>query len=210
MNWPAPVWYLRLNTGEPPFDQSVEGVVKQRLLDGYLPIVINSWETDGVRYEQTCVATFLAGEPAEIKGDETVVLLSRLVMTNTTSAAARAVVRLRTEPGERLETDHGHVSATALRGEKVEPYPEPRYRFFVLGDGSETQSDNPTTDSQATTVSSDWRLAPGEARSFQFRVPFVTIDTEAERRQIAALDFDRVLAAEAERWRKIIVAGGDL
>jgi hypothetical protein len=204
MNWPAQSWYLRLNTGELPFDQSFEGVVRQRLLDGYLPIVINSWETDGVRYEQTCVATFLAGEPAEIRGDETVVLLSRIVMTNTTSTPTRAFVRLRTEPGERLETDRGHVSATASRAEKAEPYPEPRYRFFILGDASETNSDNPTTDSQATTVSSDWRLAPGEARSFQFRIPFVTIDTEAERRQIAVLDFDRVLTAEAERWREII------
>ena len=204
MNWPAPTWYLRLNTGELPFDQSFEGAVKQRLLDGYLPIVINSWETDGVRYEQTCVATFLAGELAEIRGDETVVLLSRLVMTNTTSTPTRAVVRLRTEPGEKLEADHGHVSATASRGETVEPYPEPRYRFFVRRDGSDTKTGNATTDSQATTVSSDWRLGPGEARSFEFRVPFVTIDTEAERRQIAALDFNRVLTAESERWRKII------
>jgi len=197
MNWPAQVWYLRLNTGEPTFEQSVEGAVKQRLLDGYLPILINSWETDGVRYEQTCVATFLAGEPAEIKGDETVVLLSRLVMTNTTSAAARAVLRLRTEPGEKLEADHGHVSARALCGEKFEFYPEARYRFFVRADGGEVRR------SRTTTAEWEWLLAPGESCVLELRVPFVTIDTEAERGRIAGLDFERALAAETDRWRKI-------
>ena len=198
LRWPAPVWYLRLSTGSPPFDQSAEGVVKQRLLEGHLPIVINSWESGGVHYEQTCVATFLDGEPLEVKGDETVVLLSRIVMTNATGMGARAAVRLQTEPVESLESRQGHVSATALRGEKLETYPEPRYRFFVRADGGEART------SQASTAEWAWLLAPGESRALEFRVPFVTIDTEAERERIAGLEFDRVQALEAGRWRKII------
>ena len=153
LHWPAGIWYLRLSTGSPPFDQSAEGVVKQRLLEGHLPIVINSWESGGVHYEQTCVATFLDGEPPEAKGDETVVLLSRIVMTNATGMDARAAVRLRTEPAENLESSQGHVSATALRGEKRETYPEPRYRFFVHLDGGEART------SQASTRRVE--LAPG-------------------------------------------------
>jgi hypothetical protein len=179
-------------------------VVKQRLLDGHLPIVISSWETGGVRYEQTCVSAFLAGEPTAIKGDETVVLLSRVVITNVTNTTVRATVRLQTEPGEQLAADHSHVSATALCGGKGERYPEPRYRFFLRADGGELTTRNATSDSSATTVVSEWQLAPGTSRVVEFHIPFVTLDTEAERGQIAALDFDRVLAAESGRWRKII------
>ena len=198
LRWPAGAWYLRLSTGAPPFDQSAEGVVKQRLLDGHLPIVINSWEAGGVRYEQTCVATFLDAEPFEVKGDETVVLLSRIVMTNASGAGARAIVRLRTEPGENLESRQGHVSATAMCSEKRESYPEPRYRFFVRADGSEVRTN------RITTAGYEWLLAPGESRALEYRVPFVTIDTEAERERIAGLNFDQVLGMEAGRWRKII------
>ena len=57
---------------------------------------------------------------------------------------------------------------------------------------------------QASTAEWNWLLAPGESRALEFRVPFVTIDTEAERKKIAGLDFNRVLATEADRWRKII------
>ena len=204
LRWPAHVWYLRLSTGEPPFDQSAEGVVKQRLLEGHLPIVINSWETGGVRYEQTCVATFLGGEPQEIQGDETVVLLSRLRMRNVAAGGARAIVRLRTEPGERLEADQGHFSATALGGEKTESYADPRYRFFASPNGRKVNTNNAAETFSATTAEWQWLLAPGETHTFEFHVPFVTIDTEAERRQIVALDFDRVLAAESNRWSRIL------
>lgn len=204
LRWPADAWYLHLNTGDPSFDPSREGVVKQRLLAGHLPIVINSWETGGVSYEQTCVATFLAGEPTAIKGDEMVVLLSRIVMSNVIHTAAQASVRLQTEPGEQLAANHGHVSAKALRGDKGETYPEPRYRFYFRADGGNATAKNLSGDSSATTMAAQWQLAPGESRTVELRVPFVTLDTAVEREQIAALDFDRVLAVESGRWRKII------
>jgi hypothetical protein len=204
LRWPAKVWYLRLATGEPPFDQSAEGVVRQQLLEGYLPILVNSWETGGVRYEQISVASFLDGEPPAIKGDETVVLLSRLHVSNVVDTNALAIVRLQTEPGERLEADRGHVSATAPSGEKWEPYSEARYRFFARADQGELKIAKPADALQKQTARWECLLAPGESRTFEFRVPFVTIDTQAERAHIATLDFDRVLAAEAKRWRQMI------
>jgi hypothetical protein len=205
MNWPADAWYLRLRTGGPSFDQSAEGTVRQRLLEGWLPVVISSWETGGVEYEETCVATFLNGEPPRVQGDEPVVLLARLVMTNRSKAPAIAVVQLQTEPGETLQTSAGHVSAIAACGDKPAPYPTPRYRFYLRADRGAVIDPSETTAGPGSTIHrSEWQLGPGESRELELRVPFVTFDTEGEREQIASLDFDRVLHAESARWQRIL------
>ncbi len=206
LNWPAEAWMIRLSTGEPPFDHASEGNVKQKLLDGYLPIVINSWVHGGIACEQTCVATFLAGEPADMRGDETVVLLSRLKVTNTLTEPAHAVVRLRSDPGEALMLDDRHVLARgAIKDGKIEPYDEPRYRFRVRAPKGGKLAVAPAgDDSPQSMLLYRHRLGPGESAVVTWLVPFVTIDTDAEREQIARLDFNHVLTREADRWRRIV------
>ncbi len=206
LRWPGEFWAIRLGSGDPPFDQQREGNVKQRLLDDYLPIVINAWEHAGVRYEQTCAAGFLDEPAGEVRGDETVVLLSRFAMANTGSQAAHAVLRLAIEPAEILVLDGGHVLAKGtVRGDKSKTYESPRHRFALVGDGQVDAAFRRNADNDHDDVL-EWKhaLKPGETATLTLAVPFVTIDTDAEREKLAGLDFDTFVAHEADRWRGII------
>lgn len=204
VHYPSNDFYIRVDTGTTPFGRAAEGNVKQRLQDGYLPIVINAWEHEGIKYEQTSVATFLDGEPAEIRGDETVVLLTRLTMANAGGSSATAAVTLSSDPGEQLDLNAGHVSArAAMPSGKVHPYPRPWYRLY-LKTGTAGARVVPHGGDGAEAVTWQAQVAASESVSIEWFTPYVAIDSDAERQAIAALDFDQVLKSETDRWRRII------
>lgn len=202
MKWPADYTTVRLRTGEPAADQRAAGKVRQHRLDGYLPIVIGAWEQGGVRYEQTCVATYLNGEPQKPRADETVVLLSRVAMTNPTSQPLPAAVRLSIEPAEQLQFQNGHVLAIAGVGKDgLTAYPRSYYRLFFKAPGAALEK---LPDTPAETVVA-WKGAvpAGGSEVIEWRTPYVDIG-EADRERIAALEFDQAVAFEADRWRKLV------
>ncbi|HOW72952.1 MAG TPA: hypothetical protein PKY77_20320 [Phycisphaerae bacterium] len=204
VHFPADEWYIRVDTGTRAFDRTTEGNVKQRLMDGYLPIVVNSWAHEGVKYEETSVATFLDGEPREIRGDETVVLVTRLTMTNPGSGPATATVMLSSDPGEQLILESGHVSArAAIRDKKASVYRRPPYRYHVRSSAEVIRIESRGSDGEEA-IAWQGQLAAGQSAALEWFVPFVAIDTDAERRAIAGLDFDKVLKSESERWQAII------
>lgn len=203
LQWPGDGhWRLRLKGGPADFDQSAEGAVKQSLHDGYLPVVVNSWEAGGVSYEQTCVATFLNGDPKELKGDEPIVLLMRLRMKNAGTARATARVELSPDPAETLTiSPAGQVLATA-RAKEGKAYEQARHRFHVRSQDS-TAFALAATPGEATSVEMRRELAPGEACEVRLALPYITL-SEKEQEQLAKLDFDAVLNHEADRWRAIV------
>ena len=204
VHYPCDDFYIRVDTGTKPFDRTKEGNVKQRLLDGYLPIVTNSWEHEGIRYEETSVATFLNGQPAEVKGDETIVLLTRLTMTNPGSSPATAAVTLSSDSGEQYVLDAGHLSArAAVRSGKLDPYPRPWYRLYLKASG-EPAKIVPRGNGSEQAIAWQTEVPAGQSVSIEWFTPYVAIDTDAEKKAIAGLDFDIIVKAEADRWRGII------
>src|SRR5207247_878911 len=141
-----------------------DGSVKQELLDGYLPILVNRWQSAGITYEQTCVATFLEGEPGAIRGDETVVLLARLVIHNTTPERVSDEVVFSIEPGEDLLwRDDGHIFAAG---------PKSCHRFYLYP-APNTGQRTPMRSVQWTT-----QLDPGASASILLAVPFITLESQ--------------------------------
>jgi hypothetical protein len=205
VHWPADRWLIRLGSGEPPFDHETEGNIKQQLLDNYLPIVINTWQAGGIAYKQTSVAGLLDERHGELRGDETVVLMSRLEMTNTGAQAAEAVARFWNEPNEALIVDQGDVLARGLiKDGRLQAYDKPRYRYRLSGAAEGLSTAAAPGGAADAMILFRKQLVPGESRSLVLAVPFVTIDTDVERRQMSDLDFDRLLEHEATRWRRII------
>ncbi len=203
--WPGDRWLIRLISGDPVFDHKTEGNIKQQLLDDYLPIVINTWEAGGITYRQTSVAGLLDEQHKQIRGDETVVLMSRLEMSNGGQQESEAVVRLWNERQESLLLQDGNVLAKGLyKDNKLEAYDKPRMRFrLTAAEGSLTVV--PQSDKMPDAVIQyREKIAPGTSRSLILAVPFVTIDTDAEMKQLAGLDFDVMLEHEAARWRRIV------
>ncbi len=208
VKWPADGWYLRLTAGEPAFDISAEGAVKQKLLDGFLPIVINTWETGGVQYEQTCAATFLDGEPKEIKGDETVVLVMRLKISNAGSTPAKAVVHLSSDPAEVYAQEGSGISAVGRIGRdgNLKQFPQPRCRFHARATAGEISLVDLQNNGHKNTFRYGKELAAGESQTLFLAVPFLPIDTGQEKEHIVQrlADADQVIDSEADRWRTII------
>lgn len=199
---------IRLRTGHPPVDQGAAGTVKQQRLDGYLPVVISKWETNGVAYEETCVATYLHGEPPAPRGDETVVLLTRLKVTNPATEARHAEVQLARQgnekaaawppaaasPKENLLLEQGLVLVTGgTRDSAADKL------LFVKGDGWKVL-DSPDDREDVVTWSAE--LPTGQSRTVEWFVPFWL--AKASEDALAALDFDQALAFETDRWRKIV------
>lgn len=205
VRWPQDRWVIRLVSGEPPFDHDTEGNIRQQLLDGYLPIVINTWETGGVTYRQTSVAGFLDERHGQIRGDETVVLMSCLEMTNSGQQEAQAVVRLWNERQEALLLQDGNVLAQGLyKDGKLQAYDKPRMRFRLTASQGSLAVVTKSENMPDAVLEYREKVAPGQSRRLILAVPFVTIDTDAEMKQLAALDFGRVLEHEATRWRRIV------
>lgn len=206
LHWPDHRWHLVLDVGDPPCDLRKEGAVRQRLLENTLPIVVNTWEHEGIHYEQTSVATWLMDDPPEPRGDETVVMLVRLELTNAADETRNARVALRMEPGESFEIDGAHVfGAGKLTDNGLERYDQPRYRFHLAAsdNGITFRYADSGTRPQAA-LQADFTLEAGEKRTIHYAVPFVTLSEPREREAIAGLEFERILQHEAKRWRDIM------
>ncbi len=205
LRWPEHRWRLHLKVGHPPADLEEEGFVRQQLLENTLPILINTWEHRGIRYEQTCVATYLE-EPADARGDETVVLLVRLTVTNSTNQAKTTEITLYEDAREFFTLRDGHVYANARQSDGVRSeYDEPLYRFFLKADESIViKPDVLGMKGMPPCLRADVKLSPGQKSEMQYRVPYVTLTMPQQRERIAALDFEEVLARETHRWREIL------
>lgn len=217
LQWPSDDWLVRLQTGDPPFNAMAEGAVRQQLVDGFLPIVVNSWQDKGISYEQVNLVTLLDEEPRELRGDETVFLASRLTATNMGSAPADVIVRMTVEPHDRkapgsrreiLGIAGDHIFAQGMvTNSNVTRYDQPRYRLRLTTSGITPILEEQPDAAKDTVIRLNHRLKPGESAAFEWRVPFVTLDTPRERQRISEVTFDKLLARETNRWRKLLSQG---
>ncbi|MEP0841716.1 MAG: hypothetical protein HRF43_03265 [Phycisphaerae bacterium] len=192
---------LQLRTGDPPVDQAAGGSITLRRLDGCLPVVIQTWQVSGVTYEQTSVATYLKGEPAQPRGDEEVVLLCRLKITNGAQTPRPAGLRLTWRPRTPMKPDEGLLIEDGfVRLAGPQPDRPGDYLYYAKGGfHAEPSAQGKPIDTLA------WKdeLGSGQEAVFEWRVPF-GIPSKEKKPELAGLDFDRVVAHETDRWRKLL------
>lgn len=198
---------LLIATGATPDLRMRDGAVVHRLLEDCLPVVISSWVTEGVEYRMTSFAT-LEGEvpgPAHPPGTRPSLLLGRLTARNPGREPATAVVRFALDPPERLAVEEGAVWSTGpAHGSGA--YPERRLRLLLRGAPAqvETHPGLPGRKAGCNAVRLDLPLAPGEERSLELAMPFVTYTDRAAARRLGAVEFDRRLEETAAAWRDIL------
>ena len=222
--WPGSDYYLRFPTGDPPDFRDGTRATKQRVLEGWLPIVISEWLDREIVYEQTAFAALLDGPmtpQSERRGDEDVVVMLRFVVRNGTEGAKRARVWIVVAPQEQLEVRDNSVVATGrvvpaapvARQWRVDSYDAPRLRCTVetSGRGQLTPVPIPSENGSLATntaVAYDIDLAGGEAHSIYVSVPFVTFTDEADWARVSVLDFDEKLGDVVAYWRSYVESGG--
>jgi len=211
MQWPGDEIIHKIGTGASPDYREREGAAKQSLLDGYLPVVNTEWGTGGLVFRESAVASLLVpkdADPANLRGDETSVLLVSLTAENVSDDPLPARVWLITGPAETLDLRNSLVYAVAGQ-ENGEAYREPRLRCFVeTGESGKTPSWAPVAaDAPVGTVGFETTLQPKTKRRIVFKIPFLSSLTDEETRCLRNIALDREVERTLRYWQSKIEAG---
>ena len=154
-----------------------------------LPICVTSWDTGGVRVQQTAFVTLLDGASANgpvPPGDALAVLMARFTFTNSSAGPQTATLPV-TMGGApsfdklRLEADGLLWNGEHLCGQLVAPTPP------AIAQGRVTWSET---------------LTPGQSRTVLLKIPYVVLTEKPERDALTRLDFNREREAVAGHWRR--------
>ena len=226
--WPGKAIWFRFPTGETPDFREGEDMAEQSALRGYLPIYVTRWFKESIEYEQTTFAALLHESPWDEehkRGDEPVVALTRIRLSNQSGEDRTAKVWFVIEQPEELALDEGFVYAvgrvrnvtegdpSSPKSWLVERYESPRMRAFLDMRGKGTAfpacCSYPPLDVQDTNnaIVCNVHLHPGETHEIDFRIPFVTYTGESGRLPLRQLDYEAKLQEMIEYWEAQINEG---
>lgn len=190
-----------------------EGALRY-LEEDHLPLIHVEWRTGPIQYRHALAATILLGDVGDDdtrRGDETVVLLTRLEATNTSGDRQTATVNLR----------YSHDAPISLKEDgiiAIEPPPSvvPAGLTAVRGQLAAAGADRrpiegwtvlPPVGKGAPSVLR-WQasLAPGETRTLYFKQPYVDLLDAAEFARLKEIRFDREVPKMLDYWRKRLAA----
>ncbi|HOJ73414.1 MAG TPA: hypothetical protein PLV57_04455 [Phycisphaerae bacterium] len=213
----ADKFFAILDTREQPkFDEGWrEGCVRY-LEEGHLPIIHVEWNTGPVHYHHALGTTILLGDYGDDvtrRGDETVVLLTKLEVTNVADTPQPAVVHLRFSHHAPISLrDNGTIAIdaddpakvpagmTALRGQISVGAP--------TGGGAAGWSIVPGNDPSCSAVLK-WSqtLQPGETRTIYFKAPFVDLLDATEIERFNTISYESEMPVVLDYWRQRFAKG---
>jgi len=175
---------------------------ERELLDGDMPVIFSRWELNGIRATQTAFAIPLLGIPnagGRVWADDTLVLMIRLELENPTSEDREVVLPFRVADAEG-EQKLVLTGDQAIAQTKDGPLP----RFLVR--------------SLAKTDEFEWKeieksleyhgyLPPLSSQTLEIAIPYITLTSENEWKQLAALRWDDAYQSVSQYWRGRIDAG---
>ncbi|MEP0842046.1 MAG: hypothetical protein HRF43_04965 [Phycisphaerae bacterium] len=178
---------------------------ERHLVDGYLPIMVGTWEAGGVRYTQTVFAVPLLGIPAaggRIWADDTLVLMARIGMEKIGPGRATAEANLKFSTAAKreeslvLQDDLAFVAAdtpTMLRMRISAPDPAGEPYSLTVVDGRIVYQAVLTTEKPS--------------RTLDVAIPYITLTEPREFAVLRGLRFDEQLSAVGGYWQRRIAAG---
>lgn len=184
-----------------------EGAVRY-LEDGHLPLIHAEWQTGPIHYHHQLAATVLIGDYGDDvtrKGDETVVLLGKLTVTNNDSSPQTAKLHLRYSLNVPIAVDESGLVKLLPREGFTVPDGLIATRG-ILGRASWTVQ--PSTDEKSPAVlAAQIPLKAGESRSLYFKTPFVELLDASEFERLKSIDFDIEVPKVLDYWRKRLDRG---
>lgn len=168
---------------------------------GYLPIITTHYRSGGIACAHTSVSTFLRDEGPSVRGDETVVLITRIQAHNASDAPSKLEFTLTSgvKQSERFSLEGADLWATGAAGYKwEETYESRRFRCRL-----ELPRDMPARLQGDSAVRADCELEPGETRTIEIKVPYPGPADEKEMEALATLTLDDVITRERSRWQAI-------
>lgn len=204
--------YLLDTRQKPEFDGSDRREVRRYLEDGHLPLIHVEWKNGAFHYHHALTTTILLGDYGDDisrQGDETVVLLSRLEITNTTNTEQMADLNLKYSINTPISLQKDGViivqsvdsnGLTALRG--IISMDRPTGGGVVnwkvkAGEGSESPA----------ILHWQEKLKPGETRTVYFKTPFVELLDAGELKRLKEIRFEQETRAVLDYWRTRLAKG---
>jgi len=183
---------------------------KRELTDGYLPIITATWPVDGMTLTQTAFATPLErsilGE--RIQGDDTIVCMARFTVANTSAEPLRyeLPVSLRADSGPESVQSRGHKPAAPMPAAAS---------LYSKRDGADAYRLLLSPGSGAVeprAAGACWvvDVAPGAEAWLDVKVPFITIESNAEIAALAAHDFAKDLEEARRYWTGRVAEGCEI
>ena len=184
----APVRFSFASQGQP---------TERHLQDNTLPICETTWETNGLRTVHTAFVTSLNGSAPDDPvppADTFVVLLARLVISNTSAADQATTLPL------------SYFSNEAQHGLRID-----EKGILWLGNNVRGQilADKPAV-TDGNNLVWNWKLAPGESKTILIKLPYVVLTEKPEQDALTTLDFEKERAAVAGYWKRRLDQGTQL
>ncbi|MBD3175687.1 MAG: hypothetical protein GF320_10940 [Armatimonadia bacterium] len=164
---------------------------ERRRVDGYLPVLVSTWQADGVTYELTSFAAPLHHRlgDGDLPGDATIVAVLDLRLTTTDEAEVRLPLDVSDDGGPNLAGLHDDL-LWGRCGDQL------KLRARVIADGLEW-------DQSALRA----RLGAGESVRCSLVIPAVTPTDKREFEALDGLDVDRALEDVLTFWRSKLGSG---
>ena len=229
--WPGPEIHFKFPSGDTPDFREREDGTEQSALKGYLPIYTSTWNDGDTRYEMTSFAALISEPPWEEekkRGDEPVIALSRVKLTNTSNERMASRFWIVIEGPEELAVDgDGFVYATGRMREDndpytqqkrwvVEKYPSRRMRAYLdtkgKGEVKAVSCTYPPLEVSGipNAIAFDMELGPSESHEIDLFIPFITFTGDDGREAVNTLSFDDKLTEMVEYWEAQISAGASI
>jgi hypothetical protein len=209
--------YAMLDTGvQPKFDGADREDVRRYLEDGYLPVVHVEWRNGPLCYHHALFATVLLGEYGDDvarRGDETVVLLSKLRVTNTGNAPQTGVLSLRYSIDAPLTLqDDGVIAVQPTQDITISKGLFAVRGLISMDKPAGGEAANWSVQPSSDPVSSEvfrWQesLRPQESRSIYFKMPFVELVNADELTRLKEISFEKEVWRVLDYWRRRLSQG---
>jgi hypothetical protein len=198
LQWEGDRILWNIGTGETPYYRDDRRCSVSKL-DGYLPVVTQRWENEGLKYIEEAFATPLSGplSPGDAgRSEETpAILLMRLTAENPTGSERLAHLWLSLDPGEQLSIAENRLEAV---GDARGNYEKPRLRAVVSSAGGRWLT------TRGESVHLSFPVPPGGTSNLVLKLPFVSdVDGEQEA-ELERLNYDSQRSRIIEYWKSIV------
>jgi hypothetical protein len=195
----------KIGTGRVPYYRE-DRKAKVSLEEGYLPVIAQDWESDGLKYKEEAFTTLLRGplsprDPARSEQTPAVLML-RLQASNPSTEPRTAHVWLNTDPGEDLRLDGRELVAT---GNAKGIYQTPIVRAVVESDAPPALDVLPGAEGRKA-AHFTFLVQPGASQAIVLKLPFVSDINATDTQEIERLNYDAQRARILTYWKDRVKA----
>ena len=205
LKWEGERITWKIGTGRTPYYRE-DRKATVSLEQGYLPVITQRWESDGVKYREEAYTTLLRGplsprDPARSEQTPAVLML-RLEASNTGTDASTAQVWVNTQPDEQLRLNGRELLAV---GNAKGAYDKPIVRAVFESQTAPTLDSLPDAE-RHTAAHFTFAVPAGAKQAIILKLPFVSDISAADSAEIQQLDYNSQRARVLTYWEERVNA----